>query len=178
MSIVTKKGDSGLTDFPDTAGKGYRQIKKDHPYIECIGTIDELDAFLALCGIALKSGGSKQSADIIEKIRKELLETVMPLTIKSIVSDKEAAEIYLNTEWIENQIKELEKENTARDFYRSWTNSAAAAINTARTVCRRCERRIISAIADDKPEKRVLSWFNRVSDLLFLIALKEEQPLR
>jgi len=56
-----------------------------------------------------------------------------------------------------------------RRFVLSGGAPAGAALHVARTVCRRAERRIVALAleADDLP---VLTYMNRLSDLLFVLA--------
>ena len=167
MSITTKEGDDGFTDFIGSNGNIGR-VRKDHPIIEVLGSLDELDANLALCEIALQSDGNGHFSGLIKKARKELF-----------ISDS-----HLNTNWLEQQILELEKENPIQDFVRTWTNITAATINAARTICRRCERAMIYAEASSSAETgknlkitvpSSLHWLNRLSDLLFLLAVSAER---
>ena len=179
MNITAKKGDNGFTDH----------VRKDDSRIECLGTLDELDAFLSLCEIMLKSEGNAAFADITKEAREVLFTVIMPVFVRSFLSDKnelpgETKKNALNTARLDHYITELEKENPARGFVRTWTKPAAAYLNTARTICRRCERRMVAVAAINTPEidnasktnkAALLSWINRLSDLLFLLALAEEQ---
>ena len=177
MGITTKKGDGGFTYLPGTEKPGER-VRKDDPRIEFFGTLDELDAFLALGEIALKSNGALHSADIIAETRKGLIHA---LAVKT-------AEIASHTAWLEQQIALLEKKHPVRDFARSWTSDAAAHLNAARSMCRRAERRWITAAEKNAAEisssttgckaidwESMYPWLNRLSDLLFLLAVSEEK---
>jgi cob(I)alamin adenosyltransferase len=48
--------------------------------------------------------------------------------------------------------------------------AGAAALHVCRTVCRRAERRIVTFFADAPIQPHVLSYVNRLSDLLFVLA--------
>ena len=157
-SIVTEKGDDGFTDYPGIPeiNENNRRIRKDHPYIEYLGTLDELDAFLALCEIALQSDGNAHFSGLIKKVREELF----------------AIDNHHHTNWLEQQIATLEKENQIQGFVKTWTNTTAAIINIARTICRRCERALVHS---QTTVPSSLSWLNRLSDLLFLLAVSVEK---
>ena len=168
MSITTKKGDGGFTDLPDTATgiENNGRVQKDHPYIEYLGTLDELDASLALCEIALQSNSTAHFSSLIKKVREALF----------------TADNHPDIAWLEQHIETLEKENPIHGFVKNWTNPAAAAINAARTVCRRCERRAITALTANSatveissPLNAACALLNRLSDLLFLLAVAEEK---
>ena len=172
MGISTKKGDDGITGLPNTS----ERVPKDDPLIEYLGTLDELDAILALGEISLKSDRKTETAALVAEIRQKLTDIMAVNT----------AETAKNTQWLEQQIARAEKEMPIRDFIRSWSNNAAAYLNTARTICRRAERRLITALLDStviekniaKPVsaadwKIMLPFLNRLSDLLFLLAVSE-----
>ena len=154
-------------------------LRKDHPLIECLGTLDELDAFLAQSEIAFKTGGNECFTGIIGEVRKELSSKVMPLIAQVpglFGPDRKPAEIYPDTKRLEQWITELKKENPVSGFVHTWTNPVSAVLNIARTVCRRCERRMVSALAAETVEVEnsggaLLTWINRLSDLLFYLAV-------
>ncbi|MCL1815625.1 MAG: ATP:cob(I)alamin adenosyltransferase [Treponema sp.] len=168
MSIVTKKGDGGNTFLP---GKT-EAVQKDHPRIECLGALDELDAFLVVSEISLMVNGSSPAAKVISEIRKELSTVVMPAAAGSLVIDIPG----LNTDWLERQIIKMEEKNPLRGFVRTWTRAAAANLNAARSICRRAERRMTSAAksGQENAGAALLPWLNRLSDLLFMLAVSEE----
>jgi cob(I)alamin adenosyltransferase len=164
-------------------------MKKDDPCIECLGALDEFDAFLILAEINLNeilarrdNTACLRSATIIAEVRKELHTRVMPAVA-------ELAAEPANTGQLEQWIAELEQENPVGDFVRTWNNSAAAYLNAARTICRRAERRMITTAAVSAVEvvaqtgtaaqaercEVLLSWLNRLSDLLFLLAVSVEE---
>jgi hypothetical protein len=65
MSITTKTGDDGYTDII-----GGKRLSKDHPVMECLGAVDELNAFLGEAKAALAAG--MPTAKIITEIQKSL----------------------------------------------------------------------------------------------------------
>ena len=57
-----------------------------------------------------------------------------------------------------------------KDFILPGGNAAAAACHLARTVCRRAERRVISLAEEASVNEYSVSYLNRLSDLLFVLA--------
>ncbi|MDR1306506.1 MAG: ATP:cob(I)alamin adenosyltransferase [Treponema sp.] len=198
MGISTGRGDGGFTGLPGTGAAGGRRpfqaggVRKDDPRIECLGALDELDAFLALCeNLLLQADGVSRSGEIVRELRKELFDRVMPGVIAPNGED-ELPQIRRLEQWIE----EFERKQPVRGFIRDWPGSggAAAYLNITRTICRRAERRMAALAlppgpaadtgrepsadqpecAADKPEHAaympLLAWINRLSDLLFLLA--------
>ena len=47
---------------------------------------------------------------------------------------------------------------------------AAAALHLARTVCRRAERRVVTALSEGEASRDAVAYLNRLSDLLFVMA--------
>ena len=161
MNISTAKGDDGTTDVI-----GGKRIPKDHPLIECLGTIDELNAFLGDAKAAITDAAQNHRA-AIEGIQKNLF------TISGIIAGSMA-----HTPDIEDlaaQITAIEARLPAfSGFAIPGSNAVSAKLHIARTVCRRLERRLVrlrrpkTVLPDDY--SRLLAWFNRLSDLLFLMA--------
>jgi cob(I)alamin adenosyltransferase len=190
MSITTKTGDGGHTDLI-----GGIRVPKDHPVLECLGALDELNAFLGAAKATLRekyprgekacpaagaeseTGAAAAGTDaLIEKIQKELF------AISGILAGSGAdspAEDRLSA-----IIKELE--STRRPFAGfvvPGVNPASAQIHIARAVCRRAERRLATlSRARENPDgispklpPGILPYFNRLSDLLFLLAQREAE---
>ena len=80
------------------------------------------------------------------------------------------------TRRIEDEIVELEQRITLPDaFVIPGGTPAAAALDVARTVTRRAERRIVGLQqAGQLKNPEVLRYINRLSDLLFMLARDEE----
>jgi cob(I)alamin adenosyltransferase len=156
MSITTKTGDDGNSELI-----GARRVPKDHPVMECLGAIDELNAFLgdakaALCDI-------ESAAEIIAGIQKDLfaLSGVLAGGMGQVPGEGRLCAY----------IDELEKKQPAvKGFAVPGANAASAKLHIARTVCRRAERRIVSLGRAAELPAGILPYCNRLSDLLFLLA--------
>jgi len=160
MSITTKTGDDGFTDII-----GGRRLPKNHPILECLGTIDELHAFLGDAKTALTD---KFTAEIIEKIQKNLF------TLMGVIAGMPVPAEGMGEEYLVNLIEKLESELPAfSSFAVPGANPASAKLHIARTVCRRVERRMIGLGFDKETEAAIVPYINRLSDLLFLLAQKE-----
>jgi cob(I)alamin adenosyltransferase len=181
MSITTKTGDGGHTSLI-----GGIRIPKDHPVMECLGAIDELNAFLGAAKAALRekacpaagaqaenSDGAAGTGALIEKIQKELFAISGILAGSGAKSPPESP--------LGAIIEELESAQAPfAGFAVPGANPASAQLHIARTVCRRTERCLVSLDhAQDSGENPlklppgILPYFNRLSDLLFLLAQRE-----
>jgi cob(I)alamin adenosyltransferase len=160
MGITEKTGDDGYTCLLD--GK---RLRKDHPIIECLGTLDELNAFLGDAKTALDaSAHDVYLSDIITGIQKDL-SSIMGLIAGMPVPPEGIDEARLNS-----LIAELESALPPfTSFVVPGANPASAKLHIARAVCRRAERRLIAL---DEKNKAAAQYINRLSDLLFILAQK------
>jgi len=180
MSIVTKTGDDGTTGLLFN-----RRVPKNHPRVEAYGTCDELNAALGMARALLNQSPAstvkKEMAWQIQQIQKKLIDLMGELG--TLPDDRErylkaghhfiaAADIDLLTQWahaIEAQKPSFEGWSTPG------ANPPSAALDVARTTCRRAERRVI-ALGDEarKLHGEVVRFLNRLSDLLWLMARQTE----
>ena len=145
---------------------GGKRLPKDHPLLECLGTLDELNAFL---GDAKTIMGDTSSVEIVDTIQKNLF------TLMGIIAGMPALAEGINNEYIVNIINKLELElPPLASFAVPGVNHSSAKLHIARTVCRRAERRIISLGLDAEIQKVIVPYINHLSELLFLLARNEE----
>jgi cob(I)alamin adenosyltransferase len=161
MSIATKTGDDGHTDII-----GNKRLPKNHPVVECLGTLDELNAFLGDAKAALN--GSSRTAEIITGIQKDLF------TLMGILAGMPVPDGGMGTDRLDNMIAQLESELPPfTSFAVPGANQASAKLHIARTVCRRVERRFVGLKFAGETKPAIVPYINRLSDLLFLLAQKE-----
>ena len=179
MSIATKTGDHGMT------GLIYgRRVPKNDPRIETCGTLDELNAAL---GLARAAGPDEFIAGNLLWIQKSLVQVmgeigVLPEDLPRYVKDGHGLVTPALTARLDALVKEIE----ARDIsFKGWAtpgdSAPAAALDLARTVCRRAERRVCGLqAAGGLTNPEIMIFLNRLSDLLWLFArlaeTKTSQP--
>jgi len=143
--ITTKIGDQGKTTC------GNVRVDKDDLLVEAIGEIDELESVLEMVG---------EDEKILDDLRK----------IMGMLGNDSR---YKN---LDSRIKQLEKEIKNEDInlerFLNFKTKKARELNWARTVARRVERRLVSLNKRDKIDKKILIYFNRLSDYLFIKAVK------
>ena len=173
MSIVTKKGDKGMTSLY----RG-RRVSKDHIRIEACGTIDELSSYLGLSKSMIKN---RKISNIIESIQKDLFILCTEIVTETKALEKLKKRIDNSfTNYLDKAIKGLEEEKGIRIkcFKRSGENSISSILDICRTIARRAERRVIALRRKRLlSNKHILSYLNRLSDLLFLLARASEGSL-
>ena len=174
MSIATKTGDKGTTALLFN-----RRVPKSDLRIECNGSVDELNASLGLARAMLS--GTKGDPFItgpITAIQKELIDLMGQIAVSSEDRERHAASGFAAVsagmvDALTAIIDDLEK-NHKISFHRWATPGdtvASAALDVARTVCRRAERNIVALFESDpalNPE--ILRYLNRLSDLCWLWA--------
>ena len=162
MRIYTKRGDGGQTDL-----FGAGRTSKSSPRIEAVGTVDELNALLGAVSPELGEPNEDLRA-ILTQTQARLFELGADLAAprsKTARLEPEAA-----TE-LERAIDRLETElPPLKTFILPGGNRAAAALHTARAVCRRAERRVTALAEAETAPPSALVYLNRLSDLLFVMA--------
>lgn len=168
MSIYTGGGDKGQTSM--LSGN---RVPKNDEWVEAYGTLDELSAQLGFCRSLLheRDNESCLSAFIVE-IQRGLFRVGMHLSSERVYWPKlksplSAADI----RELEHRIDGLEKTYGLPGFFVSpGETKIGAALHIARTVCRRAERRIITAVNGSAGYDLILQYINRLSDLLFSLS--------
>ncbi len=152
-------GDTGLTD----TFKG--RIKKSNPKIKAIAAIDELTCLLGLLKARFKkSSALKPYAKELEKIQKNLF-----IVSGIIAGMKSLTEIKAETANLEELTNALSKKSPKlKNFIIPGKSETEALINLARAKARLAE----IAIWETEKFKTSAVFLNRLSDYLFLLALK------
>ncbi|MCI0605562.1 cob(I)yrinic acid a,c-diamide adenosyltransferase [bacterium] len=161
MSISTKRGDSGQTSLA-----GGRRVSKGNLRVEGYGVIDEL---ISSIGFARSICKDAEIGELVKGIQRELF-----LVSSAIATspDKEVPEVTAGmVDALTDHVHSFEKvEGILSDWSIPGEDPASAAFDVARTVCRRAERNVVGLTeAGEKIQPTVLSYLNRLSDLLWII---------
>lgn len=161
--VYTRRGDAGETSLV-----GGQRVKKDHPRIECYGTVDELNSFV---GLALES--TRQHAElealakILNRVQHELFNAGSILATlpedqhpkQPRVTEQEVAQLEREIDWMNEELPPL------RSFVLPGGSRVNAELHVCRTVCRRAER-LCAAMEDG--DQDTLKYLNRLSDAFFV----------
>jgi cob(I)alamin adenosyltransferase len=169
MSIATKTGDGGTT------GLMYgRRVAKTHPRVAACGAVDELNAALGLARATATETFVSENLFAIQKNLVVLMGEVGLLTedLPRYVNDGYSLVTPEMTAQLDALVKEIEAQNVS---FKGWATPGAtlnsAALDVARTACRRAERAVCALReADDLPNAEIVIFLNRLSDLLWLFA--------
>ena len=173
MKIYTKTGDKGTTAL--FTG---RRVPKHHIRIESYGTIDELNSHL---GLLRDQEMDTHSKNMLVMIQEKLF------TVGSILATEPDKDQRLKIPRIkEEDILLLEKEMDLMNenlpemthFILPGGHTTVSYCHVARTVCRRAERMITYLHENEPVPETVLSYINRLSDYLFVLARKLSYDLK
>jgi cob(I)alamin adenosyltransferase len=162
VAIYTKKGDKGETGLYQKDSNQKNRMSKDSLKIEALGAIDELNSYLGVT--ALYSEGEKIQ-NYIKEVQKNLL------TIGSIVAGAKLRLSKSQTLKLERVIDELEGAlPVLKNFVIPGGSRLAGHLHYARSLSRRVERRVVGLSKLDSVSPNVLTYLNRLSDYLFMLA--------
>ena len=174
MSITTKTGDNGTTSL--ISGK---RVSKSSPIIGVLGELDELGTVIGLAKIELSlEGNHEENVRLLERIQQELFTIGAELMRYNGNSSTTVSPVENLVKLLETEIHQIESRlSPLRSFILPGDSRASAQLHHARTVCRRAERAVVATLeSEENPAEPVmlpsplLSYFNRLSDLLFLLA--------
>jgi cob(I)alamin adenosyltransferase len=160
MRIYTKTGDLGETSL----GNGSR-VPKDEARIEANGDLDELNAALGLVRSQLKGQADIQS--LVLAIQKDLF------LISAEVSQSKGKAGFSEDRlsFLERTIDAYESRlSPIKEFITPGESVLGSHVHVARTICRRAERRVVGLASTQEVSPHILSYLNRLSDLLFVMA--------
>lgn len=164
MKIYTKTGDAGQTSL-----FGGRRVSKADLRLEAYGTVDELNAVMGTAD-ALHSHDSLHHH--IQDIQRELfvlgadLATPLDHSFQRIqrITDDHVTRLEALIDQLEEDLPPI------RYFILPGGHPVAAQLHVARTVCRRAERAIVALSTMETITMHDLTWINRLSDALFVLA--------
>ena len=160
--IYTRGGDRGETSL----GDGTRVPKLDCR-IGAFGAVDELNSQL---GLVLAGDVPDRFRDWLERIQNDLFDVGADLSVPFGITDRLRVTQPAVDE-LERRCDELNADlPELRSFVLPGGTEAAARLHVARAVCRRAEREALAAHGEYGVNPLVLSYLNRLSDLLFIAA--------
>jgi cob(I)alamin adenosyltransferase len=169
MSIATRTGDDGTT-----ALMYGRRVPKTHPRVEANGALDELNAAL---GVARAGANEEWLCSELLAVQKQLVDVMgelatAPEDLKRYENDGFKRITPVMTVRLDELVKNLEAQKIS---FKGWATPGAtplaAALDVARTACRRAERRVCTLRENGEPfNAEILVFLNRLSDVLWLMA--------
>lgn len=163
--IYTRTGDDGTTGL----GSGAR-VAKHSPRIDAYGAVDELGALL---GVALAAGAVAGLVKPLQHLQNDLFHLGSDLCFPE--ADKQHTPVptieQRHVDALEALIDRLNAElPPLENFILPGGSLPAAHLQVARAVCRRAERDVLRLRAHELVGSHVVTYLNRLSDALFVMA--------
>lgn len=172
-SIATRTGDEGTTGL--LFGQ---RVPKNHPQIEAVGTFDELNAAL---GVAKAQLADPTRRTALEACQHDLIALMGEIVCAEADTARWAAAKFAKLDdaalaRLDAAVAEIEARGPRFDGWATpGANPTAAALEVARTVARRAERRLVGLPAHGRSVRPLLlRYTNRLADLLWLMARDAE----
>ncbi len=168
--FYTRRGDDGTTGL-----LGPARVPKHDPRPEAYGAVDEAQAAI---GIVRAGGCSKTSAEILLAIQRDLYSLMAELAAAGdedspFSGSMTASHVVQLETWLAQVEAGVEM---PREFVIPGDSWPGAALHVARTVVRRAERSVVRMTDDGLlGNQEVLRYLNRLSSLLFVLAIYEDQ---
>lgn len=155
-----------------------RRVSKADPRVDAYGCVDELNAAL---GLARALSQDSLVSDQILAAQKDLI-----VVMGELATAREDVDRYLKdgfslttaamVDRLGAVIVDIEKDKSLypKDWVIPGKNPASAALDLARTTCRRAERRVAAA---KNANSEILRYLNRLSDLCWILARYAEKDL-
>lgn len=173
MKVYTKTGDKGTT-----ALFGGTRVPKNHIRIDSYGTVDELNSYI---GLIRDQQISPLYFEVLVQVQDKLF------TVGAILATAPEKAILKNgqdrlnipkittqdVEYLEQQIDQMEEQlPPMTHFVLPGGHTTVSYCHIARCVCRRAERLAVELDAIEPVDPFVLTYLNRLSDYLFVLARK------
>ena len=165
--VYTKTGDCGKTSIV-----GGQKVLKSNIRINAFGEIDELNSVVGICveELKLQKYDFSKLIQSLHRVQNDLfnLGTILATEPEDMVASMPRITLE-DIQVLENEI-DLANKNLANlnSFVLPGGSKINAFLHLARTVCRRCERVCCGLYEEEKIDKVVISYLNRLSDAFFV----------
>ncbi len=169
MSIATRTGDAGTTGLMYN-----RRVSKCHPRVDAYGSVDELNAALGMVRASATEDFVSKNVLTVQKDLVTLMGELATGVDDLARYQKDGFELVTPalTSKLDVLVKEIEAQNVS---FKGWATPGAtlnsAALDVARTTCRRAERRVCALHESGQLNNaEIIIYLNRLSDTLWLMA--------
>jgi cob(I)alamin adenosyltransferase len=184
-AVATRRGDDGTTGLL----YGGPRIAKDDLRTEAYGTIDEAVAALGLARaqlglrdrLGMLAAGFGDLPELILRLQRELFVAAAELATEPTAWDRQHEGISRVSAGMVDGLDTILREAEAHitmptEFVVPGETPTSAALELARTIVRRAERRAVTLGAEGLiPGPYLLPYLNRLADLLWVLARAAEQ---
>jgi cob(I)alamin adenosyltransferase len=170
--LYTRTGDDGTTGLAHGA-----RVAKESARIRAYGSLDELGAHLGLLEASLPPA-LDEFRSVVHQLQHELYVAQSELAVPPQGRPPEHRIEARHVTGLEAQIDRFDARHPElRTFVLAGGSTSAAQFHVARTVARRAERELWRLHRGEPVRPELLQWLNRLSDLLFAMALAANAAL-
>jgi cob(I)alamin adenosyltransferase len=154
--IYTRTGDDGTTGMADGT-----RLAKDALLVHAIGEVDELNSQLAVVACY----APENFVNMIRSIQNDLFNVGAELTMSEcLIKQKNVASLEQSLDALNSALTPL------KEFILPGGGLAASHCHVARSICRRCERVLVTLNKKNPLNSHLMAYINRLSDYLFVLA--------
>ncbi|HYA56075.1 MAG TPA: cob(I)yrinic acid a,c-diamide adenosyltransferase [Nitrososphaerales archaeon] len=158
--MYTRRGDRGETSL-----YGPKRVRKDDPRVEAYGTIDELNSII---GVIIAGSNDRALVSSLKEVQRMLFVAGGDAATEIGGRQKVPRITEPDTKRVEELTDDLLTQlPPLSNFILPGGSPTGAMLHVARSVCRRAERRIVTASAPGGMNPQLLPFFNRLSSYLF-----------
>lgn len=167
MKIYTARGDAGGTDL-----LGERVTKND-PRIDLLGELDESSSSI---GFARSLATWQNAGELLLAAQRDLYQIMAELAFIESTRPDDLLLKADRVDWLEESIAAVQEHvQLPREFVVPGETTPGAAMDVARTVVRRAERKAVALAAEGVvTNDQIIRYLNRLSSLLFILARAED----
>jgi cob(I)alamin adenosyltransferase len=164
----TASGDDGSTSL-----LGDERVPKYHPQPEAYGTVDEASAAL---GLARSLAGRPEVKETLLSVQRDLYQIMSELAATPAAASRFRSIDAERVAWLSQMTDHFgEQAHMPREFVVPGETPAGAALDLARTVVRRAERRTVQLMDIGRcANPEIVRYLNRLSSLCFVLARLED----
>lgn len=185
-AVATGRGDDGTTGLLF----GGERVRKDDPRTEACGALDEAVAALGMAraellsaaGVPEAQASTGRLAGLILRLQRELFVVGAELATTPGARERQRDDVTRVSAAMVEELDAVLRDAEASielptEFVVPGETRASAALELARTIVRRAERRAVTLAAADEAiaAGHVLPYLNRLADLLWILARTAEQ---
>lgn len=167
MKIYTARGDTGSTDLLG------ERVGKDDPRIDLLGDLDEATSAI---GLGRAQARWEHANEMLVAAQRDLYQVMAELAFIDTTRPDTLRFAAERVDWLEEAIATVQETvELPREFVVPGDTHAGAALDVARTVARRAERKaVVLANAGGVGNPEIIRYLNRLSSLLFILARAED----
>ncbi len=168
-SFFTRGGDEGYTGV---LGEG--RVPKYDAVMEALGALDESSACL---GVARTLCQSTKTREVVMIVQRHLYALMAEVAATPQNAERFHFIEATHVTWLEEQTEAIHQNApTPKDFILPGDTPAGAALDLARTVVRRAERRVVELVHKGWAQNdQLVPYLNRLSSLIFVLEIYENQ---